>query len=58
MTLDKPHTPAEFAAWLGVGERWVRKRLRTLPGVIMESRKCVWIVPRIYMEKATERKRR
>ena len=48
--LDRPMTIGEFAAWLGVGEGWVRKRLRLLPGVIIESRETVWIHPRTYLD--------
>ena len=48
--LDRPMTVGEFATWLGVGEGWVRKRLRLLPGVIIESREMVRIHPRTYLD--------
>ena len=48
--LDRPMTVAEFAVGLGVEEGWVRKRLRTLPGVIIESRETVRVHPRTYLE--------
>ena len=48
--LDRPMTLAQFARWLGVDERWVRKRLRLLPGVIIESRETVRIHPRTYLD--------
>jgi hypothetical protein len=49
--LDDLLTPAEFAAWLGESENWVRRRLASLPGVIRESRKHIRIHPRTYVEK-------
>ena len=48
--LDRPMTVGEFATWLGVHEGWVRKRLRLLPGVIIESREVVRIHPRTYLD--------
>jgi DNA-binding Lrp family transcriptional regulator len=48
--LDRPMTIAQFANWLGVEEGWVRKRLRILPGVIIESRETVRIHPRTYLD--------
>ncbi len=39
--LDRPMTIPEFARWIGVKQCWVRKRLRLLPGVIVESREVV-----------------
>jgi hypothetical protein len=48
--LDSLMTVQEFARWLGVTERWLRKRLRILPGVIMESRETVRIHPKTYLE--------
>jgi len=49
--LDTLMTPAQFAEWMGVKEAWVRDRLRTIPGVIIEGRKTVRIHPRTYLEK-------
>jgi hypothetical protein len=43
-------TIAQLANWLGVEEGWVRKRLRLLPGVIIESRETVRIHPRTYLD--------
>ena len=48
--LDRPMTLAEFARWLGVEEGWVRRRLRLLPGVIIESREMVRVHARTYLE--------
>lgn len=48
--LDRPMTLPEFARWLGVEEGWVRKRLRILPGVIIESREMVRVHPRTYLD--------
>lgn len=48
--LDRPMTLSEFAKWLGIGEGWVRKRLRLLPGVIRESREMVRVHPRTYLD--------
>lgn len=47
---DQLLTVAEFARWLGVGEGWVRRRLRLLPGVIIESRETVRIHLRTYLD--------
>ncbi|MBL9138655.1 MAG: hypothetical protein JNK85_22490 [Verrucomicrobiales bacterium] len=47
---DQLLTVAEFARWLGVGESWVRRRLRLLPGVIIESRETVRIHLRTYLD--------
>jgi hypothetical protein len=49
--LDALLTPAQFAAWLGKPERWVRSRIRILPGVIREDRKTVRIHLRTYLER-------
>lgn len=49
--LDCLMTVKEFAAWLGVREGWVRKRLRLLPGVIFESRETIRIHPRTYLDR-------
>ncbi len=50
MNLDALLTVEEFAAWSKTPLRTVRARLRTMPGVIHESRKCVRIHPRTYLE--------
>ncbi len=50
MNLDALLTVEEFAAWSKTPLRTVRARLRTMPGVIRESRKCVRIHPRTYLE--------
>jgi hypothetical protein len=50
MDLDALLTVAQFAAWQQVPERTVRKRLASMPGVIQESRECVRIHPRTYLE--------
>ena len=56
--LDRPMTAAEFAAWLGVGVDWVRRRKGTLPGRIRESGKVWRIWPRCYaMSRAKAAKR-
>ena len=51
VNLDDLLTPAQFAAWVGESEYWVRRRLPSLPGVIREGRKHVRIHPRTYLEK-------
>lgn len=51
VALDALLTPAQFAAWIGESEYWVRRRLASLPGVIREGRKHVRIHPRTYLEK-------
>lgn len=51
VNLDGLLTPAQFAAWVGESEYWVRRRLASLPGVIREGRKHVRIHPRTYLEK-------
>jgi hypothetical protein len=43
-------TLSGFAKWLGIGEEWVRKRLRLLPGVIVESREMVRVHPMTYLD--------
>ncbi len=48
--LDRPMTIPEFARWIGVKQCWVRRRLRLLPGVIVESREVVRIHPRTYLD--------
>ena len=48
--LDALLTVEEFAAWQQTPVATVRKRLATMPGVIRESRKCVRIHPRTYLE--------
>ena len=48
--LDRPMTVDQFATWLGVDQGWVRKRLRLLPGVIIESRETVRIHARTYLD--------
>lgn len=48
--LDPPMTIAQFADWLGVEESWVRKRLRLLPGVIIESRQTIRIHAPTYLD--------
>ena len=50
MDLDALLTVEEFAAWVKTPLRTVRARLATMPGVIRESRKCVRIHPRTYLE--------
>ena len=50
LTIDDAHTPEQFAEWLQVSPRWVRRRLRTLPGRIIESREIVRFIPRRYIE--------
>lgn len=50
MTVDDPHDVEQFAGWLGVSTKSVRKRLHNMPGVIRESRQLVRIVPRRYTE--------
>jgi hypothetical protein len=49
-TIDDPLTPAQFGAWIGRCERWVRARLHKLPGVLRENRGTVLIWPRGYLE--------
>ena len=51
INLDDLLTPAQFAAWIGETESWVRRRLASLPGVIRESRKHIRIHPRTYLER-------
>jgi len=48
--LDALLTVEEFADWVKTPVATVRKRLATMPGVIRESRKCVRIHPRTYLE--------
>ena len=48
--LDNLLTVEQFAAWQQSPVATVRKRLATMPGVIRESRKCVRIHPRTYLE--------
>lgn len=44
--------PDEVAAWMGgVSVAWVRKRKKTLPGVIEESREVVLFDRSIYRQK-------
>lgn len=50
MDLDALLTVEQFAAWAQTPLRTVRARLQTMPGVIRESRKCVRIHPRTYLE--------
>ena len=50
LTIDDAHTPEQFAGWLQVSPAWVRARLFTLPGRIVESRKVVRFIPRRYIE--------
>ena len=50
INLDDLLTVEQFAAWQGIEESWVRKRLSKLPGVISESRKHIRIHPRTYLE--------
>lgn len=51
-------TPAQFAARIGVTERWVRARLGSLPGVIRESREVVLIHWPTYIEARTRKSRK
>lgn len=51
INLDDLLTPAQFAAWIGETESWVRRRLASMPGVIRESRKHIRIHPRTYLER-------
>jgi hypothetical protein len=48
--LDDLLTVEQFAAWQQVPVAQARKRLGSTPGVIRESRKCVRIHPRTYLE--------
>jgi hypothetical protein len=50
INLDDLLTPEQFAGWQQVPVETVRKRLATMPGVIRESRQCVRIHPRTYLE--------
>ena len=58
VNLDVPMTIEEFSEFLNVDVSWVRRRLRTLPGVIRHSRKMVRIHARTYLEKAGSAPRR
>lgn len=49
-TLDSLLTPSQFACWRQEPESTIRKRLAAMPGVIIESRKCIRIHPRTYLE--------
>ena len=57
MDLDALMTVEQFAAWLQVPARTVRKRLASMPGVIQESRKCIRIHPRTYLEVRLKKRR-
>lgn len=48
--LDKPITLEQAAEWLGVSVRWLRLRLNSLPGIIVESRETVLFHRRTYLE--------
>jgi hypothetical protein len=54
--LDDLLTLEQFAAWQGCKLAWVRKRIRSLPGVICESREHIRIHPRTYLEKRLKTK--
>jgi hypothetical protein len=56
INLDDLLTVEEFAAWSKTPVATVRKRLPSLPGVVRESRKCVRIHPRTYLEKRLKSK--
>jgi hypothetical protein len=56
VNLDDLLTPEQFAQWQQVPLATVRKRLTTMPGVIRESRECVRIHPRTYLESRLKRK--
>jgi len=47
---DRLLTPEQFAEWQQLPLATVRKRLATMPGVVRESRKCIRIHPRTYLE--------
>jgi len=48
--LDALLTVAQFAAWQQTPIVTVRKRLASMPGVVRESRQCIRIHPRTYLE--------
>jgi hypothetical protein len=54
--LDSLLTIEQFAAWQSCKLAWVRKRIRSLPGVICESREHIRIHPRTYLEKKLKTK--
>ena len=56
MNLDDLLTVEQFAAWTQTPLRTVRARLASMPGVIRESRKCVRIHPRTYLETRLKKK--
>ncbi len=56
INLDDLLTPEQFSEWQQVSLATVRKRLAAMPGVIWESRECVRIHPRSYLEGRLKRK--
>jgi len=56
MSLDSLLTPEQFAVWQQMPLATVRKKLAKMPGVIRESRKCIRIHPRTYLEARLKRK--
>lgn len=55
-TEDSLLTVPQFALWVGLVERVVRKKLPNLPGVIRRSERDVRIHPRTYLAGAIKRK--
>jgi hypothetical protein len=54
--LDSLLTVEQFAAWQSCKLAWVRKRIRSLPGCICESREHVRFHPRTSLEKKLKTK--
>ncbi len=47
--------PDEAATWLGLPVAWVKKRKRSLPGVINETNKVSVFHPRTYLDQRLRR---
>ncbi len=50
--------PEEAAKWLGLPPAWVKKRKRSLPGVISETQKVAVFHPRTYLDARLRRFRK
>jgi hypothetical protein len=48
--LDDLLTPEQAALWLQQSEDWVRKRIHSMPGWVVESRQVARLHPRTYLE--------
>jgi len=48
-TMDSMLTPEQFAIWQQITPVIARDRIPSMPGAVIESRKCVRIHPRTYL---------